>query len=170
MKNTGMLRKLDDMGRIVIPKEIRKTLHLHISDTIEFSVEDNKLIMTRYSDLVAIRKITEETVKTIEKIYHQSTVIICDTVKVIAVGQTAQAFKNQFLRNDFLKILHKSQNTTRERVPVVNGISKPSNYIIPIKSNGDVVGAIIFLEQKEIYRPEHIKGAEIASALIEKML
>ena len=51
MKSTGVVRRIDDLGRIVIPKEIRKNMGLREGETLEIYVDDNKLIMQKYSKL-----------------------------------------------------------------------------------------------------------------------
>ena len=48
MKSTGVVRKLDNLGRIVIPIEIRRTLGIEISDSLEISVDADKVILTKY--------------------------------------------------------------------------------------------------------------------------
>ncbi|KAB2331818.1 AbrB/MazE/SpoVT family DNA-binding domain-containing protein [Bacillus mesophilum] len=48
MKSTGIVRKVDELGRIVIPKELRKTLNIQIKDPIEIFVEDEKIILRKY--------------------------------------------------------------------------------------------------------------------------
>ena len=48
MKSTGILRNIDELGRIVIPKEIRKKLQIESSDPIEIYVESDKIILTKY--------------------------------------------------------------------------------------------------------------------------
>jgi AbrB family transcriptional regulator, transcriptional pleiotropic regulator of transition state genes len=50
MKNTGMSRKLDDLGRIVIPAEIRKSLSLKVGGVLDISVEDDRIILTSRQD------------------------------------------------------------------------------------------------------------------------
>ena len=48
---TGMKRKIDELGRIVIPKEIRKSLKLNMGDSLEIYIEDNKISLRKYSSL-----------------------------------------------------------------------------------------------------------------------
>ncbi len=169
MKSTGMVRRLDDLGRIVIPKEVRKTLRLREGDPMEFFVDNKRLILSKYSDVLSIEYIAWDTVKAIERIFGES-VIICDTDKVVAVGQKAYAFKNRSLTTEFSEILRSNNNVTELKSVVAEGTSKCSSYIIPIKSSGDVAGGIILLEKEGIYEPEVLKSAEFASALMENML
>lgn len=48
MKSTGMVRKMDNVGRIVFPAELRKTLDLAEGDAIEIFVDDNKIVLRKY--------------------------------------------------------------------------------------------------------------------------
>jgi transcriptional pleiotropic regulator of transition state genes len=49
MKATGIVRKVDNLGRIVIPKETRKTLQVETSDTLEFFVEEDAIVLQKYT-------------------------------------------------------------------------------------------------------------------------
>ena len=48
MKATGIVRNVDELGRIVIPKEMRKKMEIHSGDPVEIYVEDDKIILTKY--------------------------------------------------------------------------------------------------------------------------
>lgn len=48
MKSTGVVRKLDDLGRIVIPIELRRTMDISLHDTLEIFVEDEKIVLKKY--------------------------------------------------------------------------------------------------------------------------
>ena len=48
MKSTGIIRKLDELGRVVIPKEIRKKLNIDQRDSIEIYIEGNSIILKKY--------------------------------------------------------------------------------------------------------------------------
>jgi transcriptional pleiotropic regulator of transition state genes len=48
MKSTGIVRRIDQLGRIVIPRETRRTLDIHEKDTIEIFVEEESVILQKY--------------------------------------------------------------------------------------------------------------------------
>ncbi len=48
MKSTGIVRRVDELGRIVIPIELRNTLHIECRDAVEIFVEENKIILKKY--------------------------------------------------------------------------------------------------------------------------
>ncbi|MGM0420276.1 MAG: AbrB/MazE/SpoVT family DNA-binding domain-containing protein [Bacillota bacterium] len=49
MKSTGIVRKVDDLGRVVLPKELRKTMDIDVKDPMEFYVEEDKIILKKYT-------------------------------------------------------------------------------------------------------------------------
>ena len=49
MKTTGIIRRIDDLGRIVIPKELRKTLRIKTGESLEIFVEGDDIILKKYS-------------------------------------------------------------------------------------------------------------------------
>lgn len=51
MKSTGVVRRIDELGRIVLPKEIRRTLGIDEKDPLEIYVEEDKIILTKYSEI-----------------------------------------------------------------------------------------------------------------------
>lgn len=48
MKSTGIVRKVDELGRIVLPIELRKVLHIDVRDSLEIFVDENKIILKKY--------------------------------------------------------------------------------------------------------------------------
>ena len=48
MKATGIVRKIDELGRIVLPMELRRTLGIHKEDPVEIFVDDNNIILRKY--------------------------------------------------------------------------------------------------------------------------
>ncbi|MCF3944078.1 AbrB/MazE/SpoVT family DNA-binding domain-containing protein [Oceanobacillus alkalisoli] len=53
MKSTGIVRKVDELGRVVIPIELRRTLDIHEKDPIEIYVDDDKIILRKYESRMA---------------------------------------------------------------------------------------------------------------------
>jgi len=48
MKNTGIVRKVDELGRVVVPKELRRVLSIGDGEPVEIYVEDDKIILRKY--------------------------------------------------------------------------------------------------------------------------
>ena len=56
MKNTGVIRKIDSLGRIVIPKEIRKNLNIHNGEDVQIYIEEDKIILKKYQKVLTIKE------------------------------------------------------------------------------------------------------------------
>ena len=65
MKATGIVRRIDELGRVVIPKEIRRTLRLREGDPLEVFTDRDELMLKKYSPIASLEKIGEATAKSL---------------------------------------------------------------------------------------------------------
>ena len=77
MKTTGMVRRIDDLGRIVIPKEIRKQLMLKEGESVSFAVEHNHIVLTKFSILHKLSPTIQILLERLYSKYH-NTFLLCD--------------------------------------------------------------------------------------------
>jgi transcriptional pleiotropic regulator of transition state genes len=68
MKSTGIVRKVDELGRIVLPADLRKSLDYGIDEPLEIFVDDDKIILKKYNPTCLFCGSTENTVKYKEKL------------------------------------------------------------------------------------------------------
>lgn len=177
MKATGMIRKIDDLGRIVIPKEIRKTLKIREGDTLEIYVERNgEVILKRYApfgDLIdRITLFVEAISKNIG-----CNVVVTDSKTVIAcAGNLATKYSGKEISEELLNIL---EDRTiygikgEKGIPIFDGqveFSKLKEAISPIIIEGNVVGSIIFIsiDERKQFSDADIKLLQIATDYITK--
>jgi len=155
LKATGIVRRIDDLGRVVIPKEIRKTLRIREGDPLEiFTDKEGEVILKKYSP---IGELGDFALQYAESLYKTSGYITCITDKdtVIAVSG---ASKKEFLEKNLSKELEKvmeEKNTIVVKpnedkyVPIIMDESNDKKYasqvISPIISEGDSIGSVIFL-------------------------
>ncbi len=86
MRATGIVRRIDDLGRIVIPKEIRKTMHIRESDPLEiFTEHDGSIILKKYSPIGEMGQIAKQYAESIAATLPH-TICICDQDSVIAAA------------------------------------------------------------------------------------
>ena len=86
MKATGVVRRIDDLGRIVIPKEIRRNLKINEGDSLEIFVDSSGIILKKYSLLDNMSEISASLVNVARKIYGKN-IVITDKERVIAVSK-----------------------------------------------------------------------------------
>ena len=67
MKNTGVVRKIDELGRIVIPKEIRKTLNIGTGEDLQIFVENDSIVLKKYIKMLSLKEKSCQLIKEISK-------------------------------------------------------------------------------------------------------
>ncbi|MBP3284308.1 MAG: stage V sporulation protein T [Clostridia bacterium] len=154
MKATGIVRRIDDLGRVVIPKEIRKTLRIREGDPLEiFTDKDGEVILKKYSP---IGELSEFAVQYAETLAKTSGHIACITDKdsVIAVsGAPKREFLDKNISYELEKIMNDKttwvvKNSTEKRVPIFNNENLDKYYaqvISPIVSEGDTIGSVVLM-------------------------
>ena len=151
MKSTGMIRKIDDLGRIVIPKEIRKTLKIREGDSLEIYVEGERIILNRYAPL---GNFMEDIVALSESIANNTEANICitDTKQVvIATGYLEGKYLYKDITKELLEKMDERmiwQNKGENKIKIVENddLTKETNQVImPIIYEGSILGSVILL-------------------------
>ena len=151
MKATGIVRRIDDLGRVVIPKEIRRTMRIREGDPLEiYTSSDGEVIFKKYS---AISEISENAVQVADIMSKLAScpVIIFDRDHVVAVaGVQKKEFSERRVSQGLEEFLEHRKNyiyTSHDDTKgfPVEGIDRPAIACTPIMSSGDVTGAVAFL-------------------------
>ena len=158
MKATGVVRRIDDLGRVVIPKEIRKTLRIKEGDPLEiFTDKEGEVILKKYSPIGELSEFANSYAETIAKTTgHIACITDKDTVIAVSGGS-----KKEYLEQDLSKELeevmeNKEIYTSKENneiaLPVTKNDNKDKIYnsqvIYPIISDGDVIGSVILMSKE----------------------
>ena len=140
MKATGIVRRIDDLGRVVIPKEIRRTMRIHEGDPLEiYTSADGEVIFKKYS---AINEMT--------RLANCPTVVF-DRDHVVAVaGVQKKEFSERRVSRALEEYLESRKNYIRSssadaKVFPVEGVDQAALACSPILASGDVTGAVAFL-------------------------
>lgn len=154
MKSTGIVRRVDDLGRIVIPKEIRNSLFISEGTPMEIHVTgDMEIILRKNNIMQNINELAEKLCALLFEMLNQP-VLITDEEKVICcIGTSKKQYQNKELSDEILKIIHNSDNYTASDefsttlLPIVNKdeMKFTSQIIIPIILEGKSIGLIILL-------------------------
>lgn len=153
MKATGIVRRIDDLGRVVIPKEIRRTMRIREGDPLEiYTSNDGEVIFKKYS---AISEMGENAIQVAEIMCKLSgcPVVIFDRDHVVAVsGASKKEFNERRVSPLLEELMERRKNYFASESDNVNsfypaeGVEKAAIACIPILSSGDVTGAVAFLE------------------------
>ena len=159
MKATGVVRRIDDLGRIVIPKEIRRTLHIKEGDPLEiFTDKEGEVILKKYSPIGELSEFASGYADTLSKTTgHIACITDKDTVIAVS-GGSKKEFLEQNLSPELEKVLeNKEVYTSKENneisLPITQNDTKERRYnsqvIYPIISDGDVIGSVILLSKEQ---------------------
>lgn len=149
---SGMVRKIDMLGRIVIPKEIRKSLKIDSGDDIEMFIENGTIILKKYHAMDNFAEIAKKYCNTVYDNIHINC-FICSKEKVVA-STTNVTEKN--ISDDLLKIIARGENTVlsdKETISLFKGESEEkykSQCISPVLCMGDLYGAVIAYSAKKV--------------------
>ena len=174
MKATGVVRRIDDLGRVVIPKEIRKTLRIKEGDPLEiFTDKEGEVILKKYSPIGELSEFATEYAETLAKTTGH---IACITDKdmVIAVsGGPKKEFLEQNISSELEKIMEdKEKYTSKENndmsVPITKNDNKErqfnSQVVYPIISDGDTIGTVILLAKDKTTKMTEVEQKVVQSA------
>lgn len=154
MKSTGVIRRIDELGRIVIPKEIRKTLRIHDGDSLEIFTDNNdNIILSKFSSLGKISDYALNFSKTIHK-FLKKDVIITDTDKIIAIdGNLKKKYFNKEISSEISTYLKNRELTILDEITNLSIIADEllEGYFIisPIIVESDTIGLLIIYSETE---------------------
>lgn len=154
MKATGIVRRIDDLGRVVIPKEIRRVLRIREGDPLEiYTDRDGEVIFKKYSPIGELGAFASSYAETLHKTCELS-VAICDRDSVIAcAGIPKKEFTDKRLSSEIEQIMEGRsffRASGDEPCELASGYS--GSYTVscamPIITEGDVVGCVVSMCEK----------------------
>lgn len=182
MKATGIVRRIDELGRVVIPKEIRRTLRIREGDPLEiFTDRDGEVILKKYSPIGELSDFAKEYTESLtQSTGHIS--VIADKDTIIAVcGAGRKELLDKAISEDLEGIMKRrekiiSHKDTDSRFYCITADEDNPPYcaqcIVPIFAEGDVIGSVLLLSRDEKVRmgTMELKVAETAAGFVGKQM
>lgn len=139
MKATGIVRRIDDLGRIVVPKEIRRTLHIREGDPLEiFTDREGQIILKKYSPIGELGTIARQYAQSLAQTMR-CTVCITDTDQVVAAaGSGKESLQDTYIDPELESFMKERRVMTTEK-----------QIVCPILCQGDVIGCVLFTSNDE---------------------
>ena len=170
---TGMVRRVDSLGRIVIPKEIRKVLKIKENEQVEINISDDKIILNRYSELDEYDLSINNLIESIKEIYNKDIIITNLNSFVLATSNYKKLINLEI--SPYLSRVLENRKDIYEKIPVnlslneANQDVKVSYAIKTIIKNGDVVGLLILISDNNIEN-DGLEILELISSFLDKYL
>ncbi|KRQ86685.1 Stage V sporulation protein T [Caloramator mitchellensis] len=183
MKATGIVRRIDDLGRVVIPKEIRRTLRIREGDPLEiFTDREGGIILKKYSPIGELSDFAKEYA---DALYTQVNrpVILCDRDSVISVaGVNRKEYVDKRLSDDIEKIFADKKTVVYNAkdggkpIAITSDEEGEANYtaqvVVPVVVEGESIGAVVIVSKEANVTMGELerKLAETAAAFLGKQM
>ena len=165
MKATGIVRRIDELGRIVIPKEIRRTHKIREGTPMEiFSSENGELVLKKFSPVLELEDIASDSIKSIYDTVEENC-FICDKDTIISIegsGNFKKTYLHKFITLDLEKcienrrsiLLNAKDGASLIKLIKEDEINYSSLIVVPILAEGDTYGAIILVSNNTLTNNE----------------
>lgn len=150
MKPTGIVRKIDELGRIVLPKEMRKCLNINTGDDFQIRLEDEKIILEKYSYL---KNYEQEILSIINCFISETTYDISLVVNSKIINKNNEMIEQKLDRLIQERKVFECKNI--EELELNKNLIIEGRYIIlPIVVNSDLLGSLIIVSKDDIISME----------------
>ena len=175
MKATGIVRRIDDLGRVVIPKEIRKTLRLRDGDALEIFTDVNgEVIFKKYSPIGELSLFAAQYADAIHK-NASVPILISDNDRIVASSGVSkrEVFEKPISQKiEELLEMRKSYSSadSEEIVYPIEGSEKKASVVYPIIAAGDAIGSVIVLDEGSKPGDTELKLTSVAASFLGKQM
>lgn len=181
MKATGIVRRIDDLGRVVIPKEIRRTMRIREGDPLEiYTDRQGGVVLKKYSPINELNEFAGEFIESAHSILGDSAVVT-DTDQIVAVsGISRKEYLDKRISSQIEEIIQsKTVRVISEKEaaqPITSEENEDHDYasqvIVPIVSQGDPIGSVIFFSRDKDRQlgDMELKTAEIAAHFLASQM
>ena len=180
MKATGIVRRIDDLGRVVIPKEIRRTLRIRESDPLEiFTDHEGAIILKKYSPIGEMGIFAKQYAESLSQVSGHIALIAARDHFIAASGSTSKQLQGKARSKELEEKMNLREMVCASRdekayIRVTEGETDEfqNEVIIPIITQGDVIGAVVLLSSKkgDEMNEVEIKLAQSAAGFLGKQM
>lgn len=172
MKATGVVRRIDDLGRIVIPKEIRRNLRIRDGESLEIFVDGTDIVLKKFSIMRNVDSYASNLVESMYSILKKS-VIITDCDSIIACSNDVKSVLNKPISENLstcIKRREKILEKYSKNLLITDDFSLSCKYVInSIIANGDSIGLVIIFDENEVGDNDMLMSL-IASKILSKSI
>ncbi len=171
MKATGIVRRIDDLGRVVIPKEIRRTMRIREGDPLEIFTNNGEVIFKKYSPMGEMESFAGDLAAALSA-GTELTVAICDRDRCVAVGVgTNKSMLEKAVTSELEQICEQRRifiDNGENSIMALDSTDQKICVAAPIVAAGDIVGCVVLLESEksDFATEQDIKLAEVAAKFL----
>ena len=173
MKTTGIVRRIDELGRIVISKEIRRSLRIKEGESLEILINNEDIILKKYS---VIKNLNDFAQNITDSIYSfvKNNILITDTNSILAVsGPLKKELLNKSIGTDLeSKIKRREEMLERHKknLKITDKDLECTYAVSPVIVGGDVIGLVMIISTEDNVEDVDLKLTQIASKFLSNHL
>ena len=146
MKATGIVRRIDELGRVVIPKELRKTLRICEGTPLEIYTEKDALVLRKYSPMATMEDDAKDFLDTLSEMTERKS-MLTDCERVLCVSsQELKPCLNMPVSEEFISLLREKKSVL---INIGRGLSVDTEALADVLENGSILGAALDVFEKE---------------------
>lgn len=145
-----MKRKIDELGRIVIPKEIRQSLKLNMGDSLEIYIEDNKISLRKYSSLKGYEEELFNIAKIINELTNSTILFIEEDKVVVSYGKLSEIYIDQEINNSIYNKVGYNNYVKLKDIYLIDSYKEDRAMIVTMLSNKAInIGLLVIIENEQ---------------------
>ena len=170
MKATGILRRIDELGRVVIPKEIRKTMTMREGEELEIFTTEEEVVLKKYSELSSMEAFAGTLVSAIHKVTGRSAAVT-DGDKVLAAAGKGVPLVGTGMTEELRRMIAARRRVvlSEEKCIPFGGEKARGQVVQPILAAGDLFGALILSSEEPIVKADE-QLAAMGANLFEQQI
>lgn len=177
MKATGIVRRIDDLGRVVIPKEIRRTMRIREGDPLEiYTDNDGEVIFKKYSPIGELSHFAAQYAEVLSKTSGYP-VLIADRDRIVSsCGIPRKDVIDRRISEELESTLEQRRpyvvQNAQQTMPAADGLDKSVAIAVPILAAGDMAGAVILLmpDPPAVPGESEMKLTQAAASFLAKQM
>ena len=172
MKATGIVRRIDDLGRVVIPKEIRRTMRIREGDPLEiYTDREGEVIFKKYSPIGELAAFAAQYAETLHKTCALSVVITDRDAVIACAGVPRKEYTDKSLSEELEHLIeNRSLFVQREDATPVAVLADGGNHVVrcamPIISGGDIIGCVASVSEQSADPRRDAPTGEVEQKLV----
>ncbi len=179
MKATGIVRRIDDLGRVVVPKEIRRTLRIREGDPLEiFTDREGEIILKKYSPIGELGQFAKQYADSLNQTTGHIVAITDKDMFIAASGPTKKDLLTKSISHELEEVINERESVVagkedKNYIRITNEDDEFTYQVInPIISEGDAIGAVIILtkDAKVKFGEMETKLASTAAAFLGRQM
>ena len=172
--STGIVRRIDELGRVVIPKEIRKVLRIRDGEPLEILVDNEKILLKKFSVMDNYKDMAKTLVDETSKVIEKNVCITNRDMFIVCAGEDKKEFIDKPISSYLERLIVERKaavNKAFQETELVKGERKNYYYCIsPIINEGNILGLVIICSSTSTIATTDEKFALVCAQFLEKYI